>query len=124
MPAAERDRVIEDFRQGIIKVLISTNVLARGLDVLQVSLVVNYDLPLDKNNQPDPETYLHRIGRSGRFGRSGIAINFIHNELTKNQMLAIQNHFGRKIEELPIDKIDQLPNMLKRLNLPNAVPRT
>lgn len=58
----ERDAVMEGFRDGKTKVLITTNVIARGIDISQVNMVVNYDLPLDAQNQPDPETYLHRIG--------------------------------------------------------------
>lgn len=58
----DRDAVMESFRDGKTKVLITTNVIARGIDVMQVNMVVNYDLPLDANNHPDPETYLHRIG--------------------------------------------------------------
>jgi len=65
----ERDRVMDEFRKGSAKVLIATNVLSRGIDVLQVSLVINFDLPTDEYQGPDLETYLHRIGRTGRFGR-------------------------------------------------------
>ncbi|KAJ2321963.1 RNA helicase required for poly(A+) mRNA export, partial [Coemansia sp. RSA 2681] len=64
MDSAERDRVMDDFRKGDIKVLITTNVIARGIDIQQVNLVINYDIPLDGNARPDPETYLHRIGRT------------------------------------------------------------
>merc|ERR1711966_15090 len=71
MPQKERDAVMDEFRDGKQRVLISTDVWARGLDVSQVSLVINYDLP---NNR---ELYIHRIGRSGRFGRKGVAINFV-----------------------------------------------
>jgi len=77
MTVDERDKVMADFKSGQTTVLISTNVLARGIDVLQVTLVVNYDIPLTGDNKPDPTTYIHRIGRSGRFGRKGVAINFI-----------------------------------------------
>lgn len=59
---AERDRIIDEFREGLSKVLITTNVVARGIDILQVNMVVNYDLPLTVDHRPDPETYLHRIG--------------------------------------------------------------
>lgn len=65
LETAERDAVMESFRDGKTKVLITTNVIARGIDVMQVNMVVNYDLPLDANNKPDPETYLHRIGEFG-----------------------------------------------------------
>ncbi|UMM11447.1 hypothetical protein L5515_000733 [Caenorhabditis briggsae] len=71
MEQKDRDEVMKEFRAGNTRVLISTDVWARGLDVPQVSLVINYDLP---NNR---ELYIHRIGRSGRFGRKGVAINFV-----------------------------------------------
>jgi len=65
-----RDVIMREFRSGSSRVLITTDLLARGIDVQQVSLVINFDLPTQ------PENYLHRIGRSGRFGRKGVAINF------------------------------------------------
>jgi len=71
MPQKERDSIMQDFRQGNSRVLITTDVWARGIDVQQVSLVINYDLPSNREN------YIHRIGRSGRFGRKGVAINFV-----------------------------------------------
>lgn len=69
MPQLERDTIMAEFRGGTSRVLITTDVWARGLDVQQVSLVINYDLPSNREN------YIHRIGRSGRFGRKGVAIN-------------------------------------------------
>ena len=66
-----REAYLQDFRTGVSRVLITTDMLARGIDVQQVAVVINYDLPTDK------EMYMHRIGRSGRFGRKGIAINFV-----------------------------------------------
>lgn len=75
--AAERDAIIDRFREGREKVLITTNVIARGIDIMQVNMVVNYDLPLmnervkGADERPDIETYIHRIGRTGRFGRRG-----------------------------------------------------
>lgn len=77
----ERDRVMDDFRHGRSKVLITTNALARGVDIPTVAVVVNYDLPVLQNKtkkEPDFATYVHRIGRTGRFGRQGTAINFLH----------------------------------------------
>jgi ATP-dependent RNA helicase DDX19/DBP5 len=56
---------MKDFRSGKFKVLVTTNVLSRGIDILQVTLVVNYDMPVDQEMRADPETYLHRIGRTG-----------------------------------------------------------
>ena len=67
----ERDKIMQEFRSGSTRVLLSTDLLARGIDVQQVSLVINYDLP------PNRENYIHRIGRVGRFARKGVAINFI-----------------------------------------------
>ncbi|CAG8754508.1 10553_t:CDS:2, partial [Cetraspora pellucida] len=79
LSTTERDEVMDGFRKGSAKVLITTNVLSRGIDVLQVNLVINYDIPMDVTGRsPDFETYLHRIGRTGRFGRTGVSINFVH----------------------------------------------
>ena len=74
MPQKERDSIMNDFRRFDTRVLITTDVWARGIDVQQVSLVINYDLPSNREN------YIHRIGRSGRFGRKGVAINFVTTE--------------------------------------------
>src|ERR1700741_293022 len=71
MDQKERDIIMKEFRTGSTRVLITTDLLARGIDVQQVSLVINYDLPTSK------ESYIHRIGRGGRFGRKGVAINFV-----------------------------------------------
>lgn len=103
---AERDRVIDDFREGRAKVLITTNVLARGIDVATVSLVVNYDIPLDQGGNPDPQTYLHRIGRTGRFGRVGVSISFVHDKKSWGELNVIQNYFGVPMTRVPTDDID------------------
>ena len=92
----ERDQVMRDFRQGATRVLITTDLLARGIDVYQVSLVINYELPREK------ETYLHRIGRSGRFGRKGNAINFV-TPPEKDELEALQKYYNTTIEQLPTD---------------------
>jgi translation initiation factor 4A len=90
----ERDLVMREFRSGSSRVLISTDLLARGIDVQQVSLVINYDLP------PKMENYLHRIGRSGRFGRKGVAINFVTDNDVRN-MKDIEKFYHTQIEEMP-----------------------
>ncbi|KAG2197484.1 hypothetical protein INT47_003092 [Mucor saturninus] len=82
MTSVERDTIIHDFRCMKFKVLISTNLVSRGIDISMVSLVVNYDMPLDKQGHPDAEVYLHRIGRTGRFGRTGLSIVFVHDQKT------------------------------------------
>jgi translation initiation factor 4A len=95
----ERDLVMREFRSGSSRVLISTDLLARGIDVQQVSLVINYDLP------PNMENYLHRIGRSGRFGRKGVAINFVTNSDVRS-MKDIERYYHTQIEEMPMDIAD------------------
>jgi translation initiation factor 4A len=87
---------MERFRSGTVRVLISTDLLARGIDVQQVSLVINFELPTQREN------YIHRIGRSGRYGRKGVAINLICEEELK-MMKEIEDHYSTKISELPED---------------------
>lgn len=96
MKQDERDSVMNDFRTGNSRVLISTDVWARGIDVQQVSLVINYDLPLDKEN------YVHRIGRSGRFGRKGVAINLITKD-DVTEMKDLERYYKIRIREMPLD---------------------
>jgi len=96
MPQQERELIMREFRSGSTRVLITTDLLARGIDVQQVSLVINYDLPLNKEN------YIHRIGRSGRFGRKGTAINFVTDD-DEPILREIEQFYNTKIEELPID---------------------
>jgi len=95
----ERDLIMREFRSGSSRVLISTDLLARGIDVQQVSLVINFDLP------PNMENYLHRIGRSGRFGRKGVAINFVTNSDVR-AMKDIERYYHTQIEEMPQDIAD------------------
>jgi len=94
MPQKNRDAIIEDFRVGRARQLIATDLIGRGVDVSQVSLVINYDIPTNK------EFYIHRIGRSGRFGRKGVAINLVKDEEVR-LMTAIEKFYGIKIKEMP-----------------------
>ncbi|KAI6123533.1 P-loop containing nucleoside triphosphate hydrolase protein [Pisolithus croceorrhizus] len=120
--ATERDSVIDSFREGREKVLITTNVIARGIDILQVNMVVNYDLPLmnERGNQhssdsrPDIETYIHRIGRTGRFGRKGISVNFVHDQRTWQQMEEIEKVLGKKIIRIETDDLDEMEEAMKK----------
>jgi len=96
----ERDRVMDEFRCGKSNVLITTNVLARGVDVDNVCLVINYDVPTTKTGDPDFETYLHRIGRTGRFGRKGTAINLISDQRALENLAAIEAHFSSEGKEM------------------------
>ena len=94
MKPADRNSIMKDFRSGISRILLSTDLLARGIDVQQVSIVINYDLPKDK------ECYVHRIGRSGRFGRKGVAINLTTND-DYWKIEELVNFYDTVIEELP-----------------------
>ncbi|KAK9446417.1 P-loop containing nucleoside triphosphate hydrolase protein [Limtongia smithiae] len=109
----ERDQVLDDFRMGRSKVLVTTNVIARGIDVASVSMVINYDIPTDEFGEPDPQTYLHRIGRTGRFGRVGVSISFIYNERSWRQLSAIQEYFGIEMIRVPTDDWDTVEDILK-----------
>ena len=96
-----RMAILRRFRNGMERLLITTNVCSRGLDIAQVTLVINYDLPYDViNRRPDYESYLHRIGRSGRFGHQGLAVNFVDDQRSLENLMAIEKHFGRPIEKL------------------------
>jgi translation initiation factor 4A len=96
MDPDERSKRMKDFRSGTVRIMISTDLLARGIDVQQVSLVINFELP------PQRENYIHRIGRSGRFGRKGIAINIIGPEEQK-ALKEIETHYATTISPLPED---------------------
>jgi len=76
--------------------------------VEQVTVVVNYDIPIDMHRRPDCETYLHRIGRTGRFGRAGLAINFVDGPRSMQNLRKIEEHFGRKVTKLSVDDPDLL----------------
>ena len=96
MTKPERKEVITKFQKGNYRMLISSNITARGIDVQQVNTVINFDIPRST------ETYLHRIGRSGRWGRKGVAINFV----TKHDVYCMRNieaHYKIEIDELPAD---------------------
>jgi translation initiation factor 4A len=101
MDQEERAMIMREFRSGSSRVLITTDLLARGIDVQQVSLVINYDLPTNREN------YIHRIGRGGRFGRKGVAINFI-TEGDIRYLRDIETYYSTQIEEMPMDVADLL----------------
>jgi len=107
----QRADILNRFRDGKEKVLITTNVAARGIDIDQVTIVVNYDLPIDQMQKPDFETYLHRIGRTGRFGKNGLAINFVDGRKTMGMVDQISQHFGVPINRLEVDDLDELEKL-------------
>jgi translation initiation factor 4A len=96
----KREMIMKEFRTGTTRVLITTDLLSRGIDVQQVGLVINYELPGKK------ESYIHRIGRAGRYGRKGTAINFVLPNDARF-IREIQDHYNTQIEEMPQD-LDQL----------------
>ncbi|KAM4628803.1 eukaryotic initiation factor 4A-II-like [Polymixia lowei] len=99
MDQKDRDVIMKEFRSGSSRVLITTDLLARGIDVQQVSLVINYDLPTNREN------YIHRIGRGGRFGRKGVAINFVTDE-DKRILRDIETFYNTAVEEMPMNVAD------------------
>jgi translation initiation factor 4A len=98
---SEREMIMKEFRTGSTRVLITTDILAKGIDVQQVSLVLNYDLP---NNR---EFYIHRIGRCGRYGRKGVAINFI-TQGDVRYLRDIEEFYDTQVEEMPNNVADLL----------------
>lgn len=112
---AQRDIIIDSFRNGQTKVLITTNVLSRGIDVQTVSLVVNYDLPDDGHGNTDPQTYLHRIGRTGRFGRVGVSISLICGRKSYQMIKEISDYFGVDMTSLPHDDWDKVEDIIKKV---------
>jgi len=96
MEQNQRDLIMREFRTGTSRVLITTDLLARGIDIQQVSLVINYDLPLSK------EKYIHRIGRSGRFGRKGVAINFV-TPTDYKFLQEVEKYYNTEVVEMPLD---------------------
>ena len=116
---AQRDFIIDAFRSGQAKVLITTNVLARGIDVQSVSMVVNYDVP-DKflgggRLEADPQTYLHRIGRTGRFGRVGVAVTFVSSKKDWSMLMDIQKYFGSEITRVSTEDWDDLEEIVTKI---------
>ena len=99
MEQGQRDVIMKEFRSGSSRVLIATDLLARGIDVQQVSLVINYDLPANREN------YIHRIGRGGRFGRKGVAINFVTADDVR-MLREIEQFYSTQVEEMPMNVAD------------------
>lgn len=113
----ERDRIIDQFRNNEAKVLITTNVLARGIDVQSVSMVINYDIPMKGMSQVegDPETYLHRIGRTGRFGRVGVSISFVYDQKSYLALKNIAQHYGIDLVNLNHEDWDECERQVQEI---------
>jgi ATP-dependent RNA helicase len=95
MEQTERDKIMSEFREGKIRILLSTDLTARGIDIPSISLVINYDLPVDKSQ------YIHRVGRTGRYGKKGFAINLIGHRSELSQLKTIEECYCVVIPELP-----------------------
>ena len=92
LPQPQRDRIMQEFRDGEITYLVATDVVGRGIDVTNISHIINYDLP------HDPENYVHRIGRTGRMGADGVAIAFVTREQGE-QLTAIEAFINKQLDE-------------------------
>lgn len=121
---------IQDFLAGKYRILLTTNLLSRGIDMRKVTLVVNLSLPfkmresegiLDK--KVDLETYLHRVGRTGRFGDHGIAVNFINNQEEMGMMREIQDFYKNKVESIRADNLKDLDDKLQQIQNLNKEKR-
>lgn len=130
---SQRDVIIDAFRTNQAKVLITTNVLARGIDVQSVSMVVNYvrqlshpgilrkiltalkDVPETANGEADAQTYLHRIGRTGRFGRVGVSISFVYDKRSWQMLKQIQDYFKCEMTRVDTSDWDQVEETVKRV---------
>ncbi|KAG7137547.1 ATP-dependent RNA helicase dbp-5 like protein [Verticillium longisporum] len=113
----DRDRLLEEFRSGRSKVLLTTNVLARGIDVSSVSMVINYDIPMKGrgDTEPDPETYLHRIGRTGRFGRIGVSISFVSDKKSFQALSAIAELYQIDLVQLDTSDWDSAEEAVQKV---------
>lgn len=113
----ERDDLLNKFRNGENKVLITTNVLARGIDVSSVSMVINYDIPMKGrgDTEPDTETYLHRIGRTGRFGRIGVSISFVYDKKSYDALSQIAVTYGIDLVKLDTEDWDDAEERVKEV---------
>lgn len=115
MDPKERDETIKKFNRGEIQILITTNVLSRGFDEKLVKLIINFDLPVqrvDNTLSADMENYLHRIGRTGRFGTKGIGLTLISDDRELKMLKDIMNYYKSNIEE--IKSLDSLMEEFKK----------
>lgn len=125
----ERDEIIEKFRNSEIKFLVSTNVISRALNVPAVFLVVNIDLPTShmgkqRGKQPDTDCYVHRSGRAGRFGRTGICFSFIKNDDDLDILKTICGQLNIKLNMIDKNRLDNLPNDEDTANPPQEEVKT
>eukprot|EP00475_Leptophrys_vorax_P011298 TRINITY_DN1780_c0_g1_i3.p2 TRINITY_DN1780_c0_g1~~TRINITY_DN1780_c0_g1_i3.p2 ORF type:complete len:167 (-),score=52.32 TRINITY_DN1780_c0_g1_i3:80-580(-) len=119
--AGERDSVIRDFRENKFNFLVATNVIARGLDVIQVSFVVNFDLPRLANRDPDSREFIHRVGRAGRVDRKGVAICFTDGTYdTKRDIAFLFEKYKQKVNFKEMDSADETAHVQEIFKLENS----
>lgn len=121
MAPEERDEMIAKFRSGEISVIITTNLLARGIDVPEIQIVINFDVPTQivdpasRKRAGDVENYLHRIGRTGRFGTQGIAISLYDREEDRTYLQEILDHYNMNDKMNSLESPDQLRALLDEI---------
>ena len=111
--------MIEKFRTGEVKVIITTNLLARGIDVPEVQIVINFDVPTMRvagKQVGDPENYLHRIGRTGRFGTKGLALSIYDRECDKEFLDQILAHYNMEAKCKILSGPEQLKELLEEID--------
>lgn len=116
-----RDKIIDDFRLTTLSTLISTNVLARGIDVPEVDLVINYDVPYLSTVgwlEPDYANYLHRVGRTGRFGTDGVAVTIVDDETKEEMIDKIAKNYEIEINKIT-GGIDELKAVIDAMRKPD-----
>ena len=121
MDQEKRDKLIDDFRKTTITTLICTNVLARGIDVPEVDLVINYDVPIIPHmgfQHPDFANYMHRVGRTGRFGTDGVAVSLVANMSNDDDILdEIARHYGIEINEMKnVETLMEVYNEMRKVD--------
>ena len=92
----DRLKIYNDFKEGKYRIMISTDLLGRGIDIEKINIVINYDMP------PESDQYLHRVGRAGRFGTKGLAISFVSDDKDSEVLNDVQARFEVKVEEMPL----------------------
>lgn len=128
--AADIQRKIDDFLAGKYRIMLTTNLLSRGIDMRKVTLVVNFSLPFrfvgtgpDRRKVADVETYLHRVGRTGRFGDHGIALNFVNSAEEEQMLAAIKNHYKNEVKEINLSEVHLLDKQLREIDEANRKTR-
>ena len=120
MTSEERDEYIEKFRRQEINTIITTNLLARGIDVPEITLVVNFDVPTlrmpDGSSGPDAPNYMHRIGRAGRFGVKGVALTLYDRDEDEENLQKIMETYGMQDKLKKLENIGELKKLVEEID--------